>query len=113
VADPTPTLELALAAVRPRLLAAGFVSAGNDDGGTYAWERFRRSEQVGEQRVSRVITVSHASAEQAFLADAYLIARETRIQTPVAREVRRYGVPDEAAATAAALAAVVLAWVEA
>jgi hypothetical protein len=111
--DPTPTLDLALATLEPRLLAAGFESAGSDDNGTYAWQRFRRAERAGERRVNRVITVSQARAEQAFLADSYLIARDTHIQTPVGREVRRYGAPAEAAAVAAALAAAVLAWVEA
>jgi hypothetical protein len=111
--EPTPTLDLALDVLKPGLLAAGFQSTGSDDSGTYAWERFRRTERAGQQRVSRVIMVSHAAAERAFLADAYVIARETHIQTPVAREVRRYGAAAEAAATAAALAAVVLTWVEA
>ena len=110
---PAPTLTLVLATIEPRLLEAGFESAGSDDNGTYAWQRFRRAERAGERRMNRVITVSHARAEQAFLADAYLIARDTHIQTPVGREVRRYGAPAEAAAVAAALAAVVLAWVDA
>jgi len=107
--EPTPTLALALAVIEPRLLEAGFESAGNDDNGMYAWQRFRRA----ERRFSRVITVSHASAEQAFLADAYVIPRDTHIQTPVGREVRRYGAPAEAAAVAGALADAVLAWVDA
>lgn len=111
--EPTPTLDLALATIEPRVREAGFENAGSDDNGTYAWQRLRRAEHAGERRFSRVITVSHASAGQAFLADAYMIARDTRIQTPVGREVSRYGTPAEAAAVAAGLAATVLAWVDA
>jgi hypothetical protein len=111
--EPTPTLALALVTIEPRLLEAGFECAGSDDNGTYAWQRFRRAERAGERRFSRVITVSHAGAEQAFLADAYVIARDTHIQTPVGREVRRYGAPADAPAVASGLAAAVLAWVDA
>ena len=111
MAEALPTLDLVLALVRPALLAAGFEEAAGSDPGPYTWVRFRRGERAGEQRFTRIITVSHASAEGAYLADAYLVARDTRTQTPVGRELRRYGDAGDAESAARELAAAVLGWV--
>jgi hypothetical protein len=111
LAERGPTLDRVLAAVEPRLLAAGFQNAGSDDSGTYAWVRFRRHERIGEQRFTRMITVAHAQADQAYLADSYVVSRDTHTQTPVARELKRYGSAAEAERVADELAAAVLGWV--
>jgi len=111
LAERSPTLEMVVRAVQPGLVAAGFQHAGNGRSGAYTWVRFRRHEWAGEQRYTRVITVSHAGAEGAYLADAYLVWRDTHTQTPVARELRRYGSLAEAETEAEVLAAAVLGWV--
>jgi hypothetical protein len=112
VAEPTASLASILAAVRPALEAAGYEDAGSGDSGPYPWVRFRRQEVVANQRCVRLLTLSHAPEEQAFLADVYLVARSTSTHTPVARELMRYSGPTEAAAAAEQLAARVLSWLE-
>ena len=111
--ESSPTLELVVAAVEPGLVSAGFQHAGTGESAAYHWVRFRRHERSGDRRFTRMITVSHASAEGAFLADAYLYSRDTHTQTPVAHHLCRYGSPAEAETVAGELAAVVLGWVRA
>src|SRR5262249_411485 len=73
--------------------------------GPYSWVRFRRQEQAQNQNWTRLVTLSHAPAEQAFLADVYLVSRTTQTRTPVARELRRYGDAAEAEVAARELVA--------
>jgi hypothetical protein len=113
MAEPTVTLDLLAEAVGPALLAAGFEDAGTGVSGSYPWVRFRRQETRAGERVVHLITLSHAPEEQAFLADAYLVARRTYTYTPAGKEIRRYGTPEEAAAAAGELAAAVRGWAEA
>ena len=111
MAEPSVTLDALADAVRPALLAAGFEDAGTGVSGPYTWVRFRRQEMSGGERCGRLITLSHAPDEQAFLADSYLVARRTYTYTPAGKELRRYGTPAEADAAISELAAAVLAWV--
>ncbi|HZS00631.1 MAG TPA: hypothetical protein VFE37_18080 [Chloroflexota bacterium] len=113
MADPSVTLDLLANAVGPALLAAGFEDAGSGESGGYPWMRFRRHETHAGERVIHLITLSHAPEEQAFLADAYLVARRSYTYTPAGKEIRRYGTAEEAEAAAAALADAVRAWVSA
>ncbi|HLH24527.1 MAG TPA: hypothetical protein VK066_18555 [Chloroflexota bacterium] len=113
MAQPTLSLDLLAAAIRPALLAAAFEDAGSGISGSYRWVRFRRQEAPAGERLVRLITLSHAAEEQAFLADAYLVARLTFTYTPVGKEIRRYGTPEEAVLAAGELAAAVRRWLDA
>jgi len=111
VSEPSITIDLLDGVVRPKLLELGFEDAGHSgEGSTYAWVRFRRQERVGSHRQVRMITLSHAAEDSAFLADAYVVARATDTQTPTGREMRRYGDVTEATAAVDELAAAVLTW---
>ena len=111
MAESTVTLDLLAAVARPALLAAGFDDAGGGVSDRDPWVRFRRPETLDGERVVRLITLSHAAEEQAFLADAHVVARRTYTYTPAGKEIRRYGTPVEAEAAAGPLAAVVRGWV--
>jgi hypothetical protein len=113
MAEPTVTLDLLADAVRPTLLNAGFEDAGGGESGGFPYVRFRRQETRAGEGVIRLITLSHAPQDGAFLADAYLVARRSYTWTPAAKEIRRYGTLEEAEAAAAELAAAVLGWLEA
>ena len=111
MAEPSVSLDSIVAVVRPTLMEAGFEDAGSGESGPYTWARFRRQERQGTQRHVRMITISHAPVEQAFVADVYLVSRTTYTQTPVQKDVRRYGTPGEAESAARELAALILGWV--
>jgi hypothetical protein len=111
VAESSVTLDALANAVRPALLGAGFEDAGEVVSGPYTSVRFRRQEMQGAERCVRMITLSHAPADQAFLADSYLVTRRTYTYTPAGKELRRYGTPAEAETAIAELAAAVRAWV--
>jgi hypothetical protein len=113
MAESSVTLDLLAAAVGPTLLAAGFEDAGSGMSGSYPYVRFRRQETRGGEAVIRLITLSHAPDDQAFLADAYVVARRAYTWTPAGKEMRRYGTPEEAETAAAELAAAVRGWVDA
>lgn len=113
MAEPTVTLDLLAAAVGPALLTAGFEDAGSGTSGTYPYVRFRRQETRAGESVIRLITLSHAPQDYAFLADAYVVARRAYTWTPAGKEMRRYGTPEEAETAAAELAVAVRGWVDA
>jgi hypothetical protein len=91
VAEPAASLDLILVPLRSPLAVAGFKEDESNHEGPYSWVRFRRQEQAQNQNWTRLVTLSHAPGERAFLADVYLVSRATHTRTPVARELRRYG----------------------
>jgi hypothetical protein len=111
VAELAATLDLVLVPLRSPLAVAGFKEDESSIEGPYTWVRFRRQEQAQNQTWTRLITLSHAPAEQAFLADVYLVSRSTHTRTPVARELRRYGDAAEAEVAARELVESVRGWV--
>jgi hypothetical protein len=111
VAEPAATLDLILLPLRSPLAVAGFKEDESSLEGPYSWVRFRRQEQAQDQNWTRLVTLSHAPAERAFLADVYLVSRTTQTRTPVARELRRYGDAAEAEVAARELVEAVRGWV--
>ena len=111
MAEPTVSLGLLVDSLRSALEAAGFEDAGSSISGTFHWARFRRQETRAGERMVRLLTLSHAPEDQAFVAYADLVARRTYTTTPAGKEMRHYGSAAEAEAVVGELAAAVRGWV--
>ncbi|HEY7059995.1 MAG TPA: hypothetical protein VII06_00840 [Chloroflexota bacterium] len=111
MAGPTVTLDLLVEALRPTLEAAGFEDAGHGVSGTFHWARFRRQETRYGKRMVRLVTLSHAPEDHAYVAYSDLVARRTYTTTPAGKETRRYGSAEGAGAAVGELAAAVRGWV--
>ena len=112
MAEPTLTPDLLADAAAPALLAAGFEDAGSGESGGFPYVRSRRQETRAGVGVIRLITLSQAPQDGAFLADAYLVARRSYTFTPAAKEIRCYGTVSDAGCAAAEVAEAVLGGVE-
>ena len=77
MAEPSVSLDSIVVVVRPALMEVGFEDAASGECGPYTWARFRQQERQATPRHVRMITISHARVEQAFVADGYLVTRST------------------------------------